>query len=313
MSAPQLPHEWSHDQFLIKAQRYASKMLEQDQDSWEFGFWSALILEMLARAALSSISPTLLADGKDWNNIYYALGNQPSATKFVPRSANINEILNRLVAILPEFTPEMFNFSIRHANRRNSELHSGALPFDEFGTSEWLPSYYSTVSVLLQSLGHDIAKLFGADEAKAAETLIESLRDETAKSVQANINAHKTVWESKSKDEQEQLQKQAAMLATRKTGHRVNCPACQSTGLVHGTPIGAANTSLEDDLIIERQSMLPSQFECSACELKIAGYSRLNACGLGDNFTATSRYDVAEYFDLGEQEYHGWDEDFNEY
>jgi len=71
--------------------------------------------------------------------------------------------------------------------------------------------------------------------------------------------------------------------------------------------------------------MLPSAFECVACGLKIAGLSKLSACGLGDGFIATSTLSPAEFFGLyterdleeaqasastGEPE---WEEDFNEY
>ena len=135
MNAEQLPHIWSKDAFLSKAKRYSSIMMAQKRDDWQFGFWSALSLEMLAKAALANVSPVLVADGKDWNNIYFALGEQPSTSKYSPKSVYISEVLGRLETILPEFTREMLSFSISHLNRRNSELHSGELPFDCLGTS----------------------------------------------------------------------------------------------------------------------------------------------------------------------------------
>ena len=116
MKTQQLSHEWSKDALLNKAQRYVDTMLKQDRESWEFGLWSALALEMLARAALASISPTLIADGKDWNNIYYALGRQPNAEKFTPKSANSGDVLGRIEKILPAFTREMLNFSPDYAS-----------------------------------------------------------------------------------------------------------------------------------------------------------------------------------------------------
>ncbi len=311
MSEQQTPHEWSHGQFLNKAQRYAEKMLAQDRDSWEFGFWSALALEMLARAAMSSISPTLVADSSKWENLYYALGHDPTSKKFSPRTAATTDILKRLESIMPEFTPEMLNFAVTHSERRNSELHSGSLPFDELGTAKWLPQYYSVMDSLLKFLGCDLAMLFGMDEAKAAKTLIDSLLDEASKAVRASINGHNTVWKEKSEDTREELSVRAKTLASRRIGHRVSCPSCGSTALLHGSSIGSPQTSIEDDQIVERQSMLPTRFECFACELKIAGYSRLSASGLGDSFTSTTYYNAADYFEI-EPDY-GYEEDFNEY
>lgn len=313
MSAKKHPHAWSAEALVDKAQRYATVMLEKERTDWQFGFWSALTLEMLARAALGKISPTLLADGKDWNHTYYALGQTPTAKKYVPRSVDILEIFRRLEAILPEFTPEIHNFCSQHINLRNTELHSGDLPFDGLGTSGWLPNFYLACKVLLESLGEDLELLLGVEEAEVAEKLIQSLEDKAAKVVEETIKAHKTVWTSKSPSEKDLLSKQAETLASRHVGHRVTCPACSNTALLHGSPIGAPAKSIEDDIIVERQSMLPSHFECVACGLKIAGYSKLNACGLGDAFIATYRYDAAEYFDIPDPTDYGMEDDFNEY
>ena len=58
---------------LAKSQLYIQEMQSFETRDWQFAFWSALALELLARAALSSISPTLLADAAaDWNNVYRA-------------------------------------------------------------------------------------------------------------------------------------------------------------------------------------------------------------------------------------------------
>jgi hypothetical protein len=48
--------------------------------------------------------------------------------------------------------------------------------------------------------------------------------------------------------------------------------------------------------------MLPSSFECVACNLKISGISKLSACGLGDAFTATSTFSASKFFGLYTEE-----------
>src|SRR5919202_1021166 len=149
-----LPHGWSKDALLAKAQRYAEEMLSHSHDDWRFAFWSTLSLELLARAALAHINPALLADPKDWNNLYHALGFQPKSKKFTARSIDITTVLNRLQEVLPSFTKELENFGSIHMHRRNEELHSGNTPFDSFSSSGWLPTYYQTCEVLLKSMGH---------------------------------------------------------------------------------------------------------------------------------------------------------------
>ena len=78
------PHPWSSDALLTKAQRYAERMVEHAKDDWRFALWSSLALELLLRAALARISPALLAEKNDWNNIYFALGHEPRSRSLYP-------------------------------------------------------------------------------------------------------------------------------------------------------------------------------------------------------------------------------------
>lgn len=197
--ATKTPHEWSSTALLAKAQRYAERMLEQPRDDWQFGFWSALCLEMILRAAVSHTSPTLLADAKDWNNTLFALGKKGSVGKLSPKSIDTSEVISRAEALNPDFTRELANFCVLHLQRRNSELHSGSLPFDGLNTSAWLPQFYAACGTLLSGQGSSLKEVFGDDEAGTAETLVQALQDNAAKSVKGTINAHKTIWEEKSR------------------------------------------------------------------------------------------------------------------
>ena len=314
MNVTRTPHEWSKDALFSKAQRYAEEMHENEHGEWKFGFWSALTLEMLIRAALSSISPSLVADGKDWNNLLYAVGRDPNAQKFTPKSADISDLLKRSESVFPDFTREMLNFCVTHINRRNGDLHSGALPFDGLGTSVWLPMYYTVCQILLKELGESIESLFSLELADEIHAHIKAKQDDAAKSVKGTINAHKTIWDEKNNVEKEKLRKQAETLSTRHHGHRVTCPSCGSVALVLGSASGAPKTVVDEDGIIEKQTMRPASFECIACGLKISGYSKLVACGLGDTFASTVHYDATEYFDIDiEEEFRGMmEEDNNE-
>lgn len=306
------PHEWSADALLSKAQRYAALMLEQPRDEWQFGFWSALCLEMIVRASVSKVSPALLADAKDWNNIAFALGKIASGVKISPKSIDISEAVSRAAALFPAFNREMTNFCVLHFQRRNSELHSGSLAFDELGTS-WLSQYYACCETLLETVGVPMTQLFGAQETKTATTLIQALKDEAAKAVRGTINAHKTIWEEKEGAERSKLAEQAETLSSKADGHRVSCPACLSVALVQGTPAGPESTTLKDGTIVIRQPMIPSHFECKACALKIGGYSKLSACGLGGTFTSTAFADPVDYFEEDFRDrFSGMDEDNNE-
>src|SRR5450755_2586473 len=111
-TAAKVNHPWSADALLAKAQRYAQDMLSNTGNDWNFGLTSTFVLEFLARAALAKISPALLADPKDWNNFYFAIGRTPTAAKFIPRSIDVTSVLARLREVLPAFTPELEGFAL---------------------------------------------------------------------------------------------------------------------------------------------------------------------------------------------------------
>lgn len=302
---------WDSAALLKKAQRYIEEMQEHPHNDWKRMLWSSLALELLARAALSRFSPTLLADTTSWHNLSYALGYVPKVAKFLPKSITTADVLTRLNALLPEFDEELRNFCLLHTGNRNAELHSAEMPFEGISTSAWLASFYRSCEVLGKSLGSSLEALFGDDEAEAAVKVMAAAKDAAANSVKTSINAHRTVWEGKSEQERVKLATQAEVWARRQDGHVVNCPACSSKALVYGDPITVPKKTLEDDLVTEIQTCLPTKFECVACGLKISGLSQLAASGLGDPFRKTITYDAADYF-KPEDDMSDYEDDNNE-
>ena len=295
MIAPATPHPWSEESLFCKAVLYIQRMEDHPAEDWQYGLWSALSLEFLSRAALAHISPVLLADKRNWHNLVYALGKKPRSRKFSPVSLSTREVYQRLKELIPSFA-EVADFCATHTRRRNSELHSGELAFESLDTSTWLPYFYLACDILVKSINRQLTEL--VSDSSAAENMINSLRDAAAKSIKKDIRAHETVWSNKDAKEQLKLSLQATTWATRHEGHRVSCPACNSSAILKGTPSGPVTTELRADNVVERQSRLPSSFECIACGLRIIGFSKLSACGLGNTFTATTTYTPADYFRL---------------
>ena len=313
-------HSWSSEALFNKALLYVGEMERYTADDWQFGLWSSLTLELLARAALAHISPTLLAHPKNWRNIHHALGHPPTAKAFTPRTVDAGELLSILNELLPAFTQELQDFCTSHLTRRNAELHSGEDAFTGLGKSVWLPKFYASCDVFLRFMGKDLGQFFR--EAGSVQDTIAAMLDTAAKSVGQEIEAHKKIWEQKGSEDQKRAREQAVAWATRHVGHRVTCPACASPAIVQGSAHGPVTTLTEEDQVVQKQTMLPSSFECIACGLKISGLSKLSACGLGDAFTATSAFSPAEFFNLHTDEELAearseaepeFEEDFNEH
>lgn len=196
-------------------------MGEYAQNDWQFGLWSSLVLEQLCRAVVANVSPALLADKSNWNNLYFALGHTPTATKFVPKSITTAEVLDRLETVCPNFTPEMKTFCLKHTAARNEELHTGGMPFEGIGTASWLPQFYSACETLLKAVDRNLGDLFGADTAKVAKQMIDALADETGKVAKKTVAYYKKAWANVDAEEQETLVEQATVWASRHEGHRV--------------------------------------------------------------------------------------------
>lgn len=301
-----LPHEWSKDAYYNKALLNCEEMFANEDDPRKFGLWSTFVLESLARAALSNVSPTLLADSKAWDNLYYSLGHTPRGKRFLPKSIDMAEVVHRLEAINPEFTQEMAGFVTAHLVKRNGDLHSGGTPFAGVDNAAWLPRFYEVCNVLLKSLGKGLDEFLGVERSQAAKEMIVAANDHSAKAVLGTIEQHKREWLSKSPADKQTLERNAEAWALRSVGHRTCCPACNSKALVLGSPMAPPVKSIDGDVITEKQSQLPYKFECIACGLKIFGYSQLHHAGLGNPFTSTTSYDAVEYYapddDLSEAE-----------
>lgn len=310
-STAPVPSAWDSAALLRKAQRYIEEMHEHSHGDWRAVLWSSLALELLARAALSKFSPALLADATSWYNLSYALGYTPKVAKFLPKSITMADVLARLSELLPEFDEELRKFCLVHVGNRNAELHSAEMPFEGISGSAWLPLFYRSCEVLGKSISLSLDDLLGDDEAKAARRVMEAANDAAAKSVRGSIAAHRVVWDEKQELERRKLAAQAEIWARRQDGHVVSCPACGSTALIHGDPITEPRKTIKDDLITETQTCLPTQFQCTACGLKISGLSQLTASGLGDPFKRTLTYDAADYY-KPDEDMLGYEEDYNE-
>lgn len=296
MTPPVSSREWSEEALVAKAHLYIQKMEDLNPGDWQFGLWSALALEILARASLAHISPVLLAANRDWQNIAYALNLSQTSKKFSPRSLSIVDVLDRLHRLSPEISAEICEFCYQHFERRNSELHSGDLAFERVDVSSWLPQFYLSCKAFLDSMDRDLSDLISDSE--NAEKMIHALQDKAATKVKKDIEAYKKVWEDKNENEKNKSIERAELWSSRHIGHRVDCPACGSPSILQGSPFGSVKKAARGDNIIQRQAQLPSSFECIACGLRISGFSKLSACGLGDTFTEETQSTIADYFGL---------------
>lgn len=290
---------WERDSLWGKAVLFMQRATAEDRESALFGLWSSLGLELLARAAVAKTSPVLLADpDKDHKNILYALG--VSSTN-APKSVSTIQVLTLCRLLVPGFTDDEFKSAAALVNRRNEELHTGSAAFETFPTQTWVAGFYGCCKILAEHQGESLESLFGRDEARAAREMLGKIESTVLSQVKSLIAAHQKVFHAKSEQEQRKLSEAAESSANdlcHRGHHRVTCPACSSVATVQGNTYGGERLEHRDGKIIVRESVVPTKFQCLACDLKLSGYHSLVAAGVGDHFTHRSEYSPPDYYEL---------------
>jgi len=291
---------WERDPLWAKTKLFFERAFSEPPESPLFGLWCSLGLEMLARAAVASISPVLLAESdRDHRFLLHAL-NRGSA-KVTPQSITATQLFALCRTLFQNFSEKDFTAALALVNRRNAELHSAAAAFEEYKPTVWLPGFYGVCKVLSEAIGETLETLFGVDEARAAAEILEETKTEAIEKVNAMIAAHKKVFEVRSLQDRLAASTVAANRASEmayQRHHKVVCPACASTALVQGEPFGQERIFHEDGDIVVRQSISPRSFACSACGLSFTGYAELGAAGLGGAYTRTTTMSPQDYYGL---------------
>lgn len=293
---------WEREPLWTKARLYFERAFTFSRDDPQFGFWCALGLELLARASLASVSPTLLAaPNNNHSNLLYALGRGTEQSTGNRRSIPTSTVFRLCKTLFQEFSQDDYNAAMALINRRNEELHSGAAAFEEYPCKYWLNGIYACCDVLTAELNESLDQLFGTAEADIAREALENLEEETVTLITNRIATHKNLFLARSKSEQKEAATKADQIGSElahKKHHRVTCPACKCTATVQGDAFGAKVITPDDDMITVSQKVAPRKFSCPACALQLSGNAELRAAALSDPYTRTVRHSPEEYYGL---------------
>lgn len=186
---------WTYEKLWMKGKNYIDQAFLQDRESEMFPFFAAIALEFVARATLAKVHPVLLAEPKEGENILYAFGFQKRPL-YTPISIPTKLVLERCEVIVPNFTESEKVFCKEITVKRNEELHSGNLGFDNFPTKIWLSKYYRTLKILLEFQNKTLSDLLQKNEAEAAREMIAERDVDLEKTVRDRISLHKKTFSS---------------------------------------------------------------------------------------------------------------------
>jgi hypothetical protein len=188
---------WERDPLWAKARLFFERAFNESRDDPAFGLWCSLGLELLARAALASVSPTLLAEpDNEHKQLLHALGR---GSDRVPRksisTAQVFALCRQLFGT--SFTEDDFKAAMALVNRRNEELHTGAAAFEQYQPKEWLPGFYRVSRNLAEAIGETLDNLFGNEEAEVAQETLAENENDTRQRVKSAIAAYARVFREK--------------------------------------------------------------------------------------------------------------------
>lgn len=304
--------DWSPESLYGKAKLYARRAHDEPAESALFGFWMSLALELLARAGLAHIHPALLADPKEPDNIQYAFGIIP---KGVPKSIQAKAVFARCSVFIPEFTDKMSGHCLIMADRRNSELHSGAAAFEGIDNSRWLPSTYEVIQILLKHITRDFTDFLGDEHERIAEEVLRDRRDTIKKEVQEKLAKARKFYadataEWKAVRPGQVLPVIEAWIRASHFHRQCKCPACNMTAAMGGENVGRSPVRIDEDSSTIRREVrvLPNVLLCPICKLQLKGFQELNEAGSGAVYTVEEEEDPIEFFGIVPEEHVDIDE-----
>ena len=291
---------WERDPLWAKARLFFERAFEQSGEDLMFGLWCSLGLELLARSAVASVSPTLLAEPDQAHRFLLQALNR-GQEKGPRKSIGTAQVLTLCQTLFPQFTEEDKIASLALINRRNDELHTGSSAFQEYPSKLWLAGFYRACRSLAEAMSETLESLFGKENAKVANEILAENQSQVKSRILGLIAAHQKVFLERSAEEQLAASESAKTLGeqlSHKRHHRVTCPSCKSVATVQGQPFGAENVSHKDRNIFVRQAVSPQTFACPACGLKLQGYAELDVAQLGGQYTRVTEYSLEDYYGL---------------
>lgn len=292
--------DWKHDLLWNKSKINAYTAHEQDKTTHFFPLWCSIALETLSRATLAFVHPSLLADPTKGSNILYVFGYYKD--KEPAKSIPIKTVFDRLTKVIDTFTSKEFDICMNFMERRNRELHSGGAAFEDYPTKVWLADFYRICNILITFQSKEMKDWLAEDDANIALEMIKEDHNKIKKEVKILINFHKNEFYRKSKEEQKVLRVKAENSRLligkipRVYSSHIFCPACKSKALISGEIARSNEPYLDGDEIVRQISILPTEFQCSACELKLSGYHWLQAAEVGGYINKDERFDAKEYY-----------------
>jgi hypothetical protein len=319
----EVPSAISAEALLGKSRLYATRALQAkaSKDSEVYQIWAALALELLGKAQLAAIHPSLVVETDNPNSLLEASGVETD-TKVKTIGAHV--VFARLKHTVAKFgTPHAKSCELI-SSRRNAELHSGQAAFAGVADSDWEGEFWATSELILASMGMELedwvggeskipaalAKDFHTIKVQAAKQSIANARATFEKPDEVSGSSQQKPKKRSPKDVKA-LREQSQSLSwwTYRDAFRyvldshwdVSCPACESKAFLAGDRIHEEVIEQDHESgyeTIERYST-PVEFYCPTCDLHLEGSEAMKAADFDEEYVEQDDREIEYEPDYG--------------
>lgn len=283
----------SSEPIFSKSRFYIQRALhrKEQQDFDEYQLWASLALELLGKAALAKIHPSLIVDPTHFQSLFAASGLNLSTDI---KTIAAHTLFERLRHIAPKFEEPVKSFCNGIAQRRNAELHSGETPFKTMKLEAWEARYWHAAQVILSMMESTLENWLGAANAKAPTQLLEHAAQARAAAVGIRVQQAKEQFAALSKKVREE-----ALAGAESKNHydyrnlfrlvadeewEAQCPACGGKAYLAGmlTSEEIVDSTYDADGAWEyvARYFTAEEFHCPVCDLQMEGSDEIEAAGL---------------------------------
>jgi hypothetical protein len=311
-----IPTAIAYDSLLAKSKLCAKRSLEAKEAGFdvETQLWAAMALELLAKAQLARIHPSLIVEVENPNSLLEANGI-PTGT--VIRTINASVAYARLKHTVTHFSTPVHDECKKLAERRNAELHSGSAACAAMPPEAWEGDFWNAADLILSSMDLDLKEWLGAGS-DAPKNLLKNHREAEKKAAIQRVKHHAALFKKSPMGKLgtkkfEELVKETGAIDPQthmKQFHYLytkywhyECPSCGTFGVAAGDQEWE---ELADDQsgadygwqIVER-SYSPSEFHCPVCQLSLVGDTAVHAVGITDSHVEEDEEEVEYEPDYG--------------
>ena len=289
---------------LAKSKVYIARALrcKTSNDLDEYQLWASLALELLGKTCLARIHPSLVVNPQDHISLFAAAGISIGTDI---KTIASHTLFERLKHVVRGFDESVKKFCDEISLRRNSELHSGELPFREMRLEAWEGRYWHACQLILYKLESSLDDWIGANEAEAPLKLLEHTRQALADAAIVRTERAREEFGKRKKGEREQAiaaskaQRAYFFVSGPHEGDAdwpMKCPACTAraymTGSLQEEIVLEERDDFEDDGYVHSEETVEKyytaeEFFCPTCGLQLDGEIEIEAAGMSTEFTRT--------------------------